>query len=422
MKRIIALLLSLLLMAACFTGCNKDEKEAPAKKQPTEEKKEEVKTEEPISFEGKTLVVYTDLNEGDAAHTAYMQQVAKFEEKTGAEVDVLSFGENLASSLDGARGAGKTIDVFKLASIDELRYEIGNTLDLTAKVEGSDVVQSIYPAYLERVRLFSDDSMSIHALPTTADLSGVWYSTEVFAAAGITAVPATVEEFEAACDALITAGYKPLAIEKGQAEVNFAVHMERMLGKQTVENLTANGGWAANTDAVAACQKLLDWADKGYVSVVDWPWAWEGIGETSAMAYGSMEDVSKYEAMISPVVLDCFSYPADKGSTATWFDCGLLCVSSSAQEPELAWEFLRFMTTGEADQAISAAGGTVPLDRNNTGSANASMTKMLGSVTELCDHSKLLADVEYDEVVLNIYTGAYADGAEAAAALDALHQ
>jgi len=408
MKKVIALLLCVVLAASCFVGCKK---KAPAPQ-----------AQEQVSFEGQKLVVYTDLTEGDAAHTAYMEQVTKFCEKTGAQVEVLCFGDQLDQARKGAIEAGKTVDVYKVASLDDFRFEVSDTLNLTPYADASDILSHVYPAYMEQIKLFSDDGTAIHGLPVTEDVTGMWYSTEAFEKAGVSA-PTTVQEFETVCEKLKSAGYSPVVLETQNAAWNFAVHMERMLGEETAKNLIDNGGWAGDTNAVAAIQNLLDWAEKEYVAVVDWPLSWEAMGKTAAMTYTGSKNFAEYEGLVDPdLTVDCFSYPADKGSNGMSFDCGAWCVSANSQVGDLAWDYLYFMTTGEADAAISAAADAIPCDRGNANGTYASAVNMLASASGKLDHSRMLGDSDLADVAMNLYTGAYADGAEAAAALDALYQ
>ena len=141
MKKVIALLLCVILAASCFAGCKKNDEPVV----------------QDVSFEGQKLVVYTDLTDGDEAHTAYMEQVSKFCEQTGAEVEVLSFGAQLDQAREGAVEAGKTVDIYKVASLSDFRFEVANTLDLTAYAEGSDILSRVYPACMDQIKLFSDD-------------------------------------------------------------------------------------------------------------------------------------------------------------------------------------------------------------------------------------------------------------------------
>jgi len=234
--------------------------------------------------------------------------------------------------------------------------------------------------------------------------------------------PTTVKEYEAVCEKLKSAGYSPVVLEKQNAALNFAVHMERVLGEKAAGELLKNGGWAANADAVAAIQMLLDWAGKDYFAVVDWPLSWEAMGTTAAMTYTGRRNFAEYEGLVDPAqTFDCFSYPAEKGGKALNFDCGAWCVSADTQVADLAWAYLLFMTTAEADAAISAAADAIPCDRGNANGAYASAVNMLAAASGKLDHSTLLGDLDLSDVALNIYLGTYADGAEAAAALDALY-
>lgn len=426
MKKLIALLLCLLMILCCFTGCKKDEEQTTEtnQEQTTEETTET--TEEPVeedSFAGKTLTVYTDLTEEAAAYTAYMEQVAKFEEANGCTVTVNHYGEDLPVVLENVLKNGTAVDVFPVSSISDLAMKASYALDLSAYAD--QLAESAYDISLQRIKSLSADGQGILAVPTTPSVYAVWYNKASFEAAGVTQTPATVEEFEAVCDKLVAAGFQPIALDGAYAANNFAVHMERALGAATVRQLVSNGGWAANADFVAACQQLIDWKGKGYFdenAPADWPFSQLSLADRTVMIFADPATLDLAEEMIgTDLQWGCFPYPGQ--SSAVQADVAALCVNAESVVPELAWEFIRFMTTGEADQAVSDAAAAIPADRNNTSETYGEMMQILAQADTACDYSNMMkGSVDLTEVIKNVYAGTYATGEEAAAAFDALYQ
>lgn len=414
MKKWLAMMLCLVMVFSFATGCSDD----------TQEDAEQIE-EETVSFEGKTLVVYTALSEGSDAYSAYMEQVAAFEEKTGAIVDVKPYGENLPDVLDNALDSGSTVDVFPVSSLTELNFHMSDALDLTSYVENSDIEEHTYDVYMDLIQARSADGASVYALPTTASVQAVWYNQDVFEQVGVTA-PKTMEEFETVCDKLVEAGYRPMALDKPDARRYFAAHMERVMGEEALLNLAANGGWTKDDKAVTACDQLIEWVNADYFdenAPVDWPFSQLGLADKVVMICTDYATLSMVEEIVGKEFnWGCFNYPQAGGSYAAKLDCGGWCINANTVEADLAWAYLRFMTTGEADKAISEAADTVPCDKTNTDSVWSDVVTMLAETDAVWDNSGFLSvSARLDDVIVGIYAGDYADGAEAAAAMDALY-
>lgn len=408
MKKWIAGLLCILMLTACMTGCKKDKKDNTA-----------TKIEE-NAYEGQTLTVYTDLTEESPEYAVYMEQVAAFETRSGATVTVNHYGENLPVVLASALEDGKTVDVFKVGTLQELSGMTKYALDLQTYAAS---FSSAYRVCMDKIKALSG-GQALYALPVDVNLTAMWYNKAAFEAAGVSA-PATVEEFEAASRKLVEAGYQPIALDSAYVLNNFAVHMERALGAQTLETLCSNGGWADNADAVAACQKLIDWVGAGYFdenAPADWPFSQLSLADRTTMIYGDMNLLTVVEEMLGQDLdWGCFAYPGN--SKTVNVDCGGLCINAESLVQDLAWAYISYMTTGEADQAISAAAGSVPNDSANTSELYAEAMDILKQAEGLCDSASVLkfAAADLTEAICGIYAGDYADGAEAAAALDALY-
>ena len=94
-----------------------------------------------------------------------------------------------------------------------------------------------------------------------------YYNTEMFADAGITAVPTTWEELDAACAKLKEAGYEPITTDDAYFGMMFQYYMERELGEDAIREMCDKGGDAWNNDQLKqALTALEDFATKGYFS------------------------------------------------------------------------------------------------------------------------------------------------------------
>ncbi|MBQ9968434.1 MAG: extracellular solute-binding protein [Oscillospiraceae bacterium] len=423
MKKWIALPLCLVLALGCFTGCDKGES---TETQSTQTEEESAETTEPaedeaqeVSLEGQSLTVYTALTEDSPAYAVYMEQVAAFEAATGATVTVDHYGENLALVLDSALSNGSTVDVFEVADLTDLQRRQSSALDLSTYAEGLDTA---YPALLEQIRILCLDRLM--GIPYGADLTAMWYNKASFEQAGVDEAPADTEAFEAVCGKLAEAGYRPIALDRAYVHANFGAHLERSIGMAALSELVQNGGWSGNEAAASALQTLIDWVGAGYFdenAPVDWPFSQLGLADRTVMIYANMSTLAIAEEMIgADLSWGCFPYPGTGSNILA--DCGALCVNAETLVPELAWEYIRFMTTGEADKAISEAAGTIPNDSSNIGGTYAEAAAILAAAEGIRDPGAAVkSGTDLTEVIENIYRGTYPTGTEAAAALDALY-
>lgn len=397
MKKWIALLLCLLLAVTCLTACDRDEAEPTeeitenTETVETEASAEEQETEETV----KTLNVYTALTEESDGYTAYMEKVAQFEEATGATVLLTHYGENLSVVLDSAIADG-SVDVFSVENLTELAMRAGDVLDLSDYAEDHEAV---YPVLMEQIKAKTG---ALYGLPTDANVTAMWYNKAAFEKAGVKDTPKSVKEFEALCEKLTEAGFRPIALDSAYVRNNFGIHMERALGADALTALVQNGGWAANKDAVAAMQQIIDWIANGYFdenAPVDWPFSQLGLADRTVMIYADENTLDIAEEMIgADIEWGCFAYPGD--SKTVLADCGALCINAVTAAPELAWEFVSFMAAEE----------------------DAAASDVLASAEGICDAAAIVkAGPDLTEVIKSLYAGTYADGAEAAAALDGLY-
>ena len=433
MKKLIALLLCLLMVLG-MVACGAEETVEEVTEETTVEATEE--TTEARPFEGQELNVWTSYAEGTPTYDAANEQIAKFEELTGAKVNVSHYGTDLGTIINTALDAGEDIDVYPLGSTIQLKAQFDHTMDLTEYVMNSDVLDRAYPIHMEIIKQQSENNDEYHAIPTVSSFSAFWYNAAAFEKAGITENPETIEEFEAVCDALVAAGYSPIALDSAYAVSTFGALVERMVGEKVVGEMTKNGGFAENEDFVAACQKIIDWKAAGYFDPSA-PGAWPasqnkiGLTEENVMVYTGMWASGEIEEMTG-AQLDwgCFKFPYDPASENGTYGAAVSCtcnvINTTCDNPDLAWEYIYFMSTGEANKAITDADVYLvddmtqePLDRF------VDAKQIMETTTEIVNYAGGLHDnadikTSIGEVVVNLFSGLYADGAAAAAAFDAL--
>ena len=414
MKKFIALTLCLLMVVSCFVGCGKKEEEAV------------------------DLVVWTGYEEGTPTYDVVNEMIAKFEEERGVNLEVVHYGRDLGTILGTALEAGERVDVFPLGSQQQLAANVKHTMDLTPYIESSDILDRAYPIHMKNIEDFGGFPGEYHAIPTVSSFNAFWYNKAAFEAAGITENPRTIEEFEAVCEALVEAGYNPIAQDAGYIVSIFGALCERMVGEQTVTDMVNNGGFAENENFVAACDKILDWVDRGFFdpnSPSEWPASQNKIGLTGedVMVYCGAWVSGEIEEMTgASLEWGNFLFPIDpdfaEGTKGASVSCTCNAINVNCENPDLAWEYMYYMSTGEVNKAITDADVYLvddmtmePLDRFVDSKV------IMENVTDDIDYSGgLIANPDIKtsvtDVIVHMFSGKFATGEDAAAAFDALLQ
>ena len=410
MKRIIALTLCLLMVVSCFVGCGKKE-------------------------EDYDLVVWTHYEEGTPTYDVAVEKIAAFEEMTGAKLKVMHYGRDLGTLLPAALDSGERVDISCVGSTIGLAAQLDHTLDLTKYVEESDVLDRSYPICIDLIKEVSENKDEYHALPTISSFNAFWYNKAAFEAAGITENPETIEEFEAVCDALVAAGYHPIALDSAYATGYFGALVERMVGTEIGTELAKNGGFSENEKFVEACQKTIEWVEKGYfdpVAPAEWPASQNKIGLTGdvVMVFTGMWAPSEVEEMTgADLEWGSFKFPYDPEGTGTYgVPVSSTCnfITNTCPNPDLAWEYLYYMNTGEVNKALTDADVYLVDDRTQEALPEFVDTKeILETTTEACHYAGGLTEnpdikTVMGDVIIKLYSGEFKTGEEAVAAFDAL--
>ena len=424
MKRLAALLLIAIMLTACCVGCGSQQETV---REPVEQ------TQEDKPYAGQELTVWTDYIVDTPVCDTVDAYVAKFEEMTGAKVNISHYGADLSTIMYTALESGEDIDVFPVGNV-MLTSKQHLTLDLTDRILNSDVTERTYPVLMDLIKTAAGDD-TIRGIPTSSSFNAFWYNKAAFEAAGIEKNPETMEEFEAACDALVAAGYTPIALDSAYAIQYFGTHMERILGQQTVGEMVRNGGFAENEAFVDACQQLIDWVNKGYFDAkapAEWPASQNKIGLTGecVMVYAGSWIPGEIEEMTgAELEWGCFKYPYAPGGNGTYgsvVSCSAQCINANTDTPDLAWEYIYYMYTGEANKAITDADVVLVDDMTMDALPTYEEAKqVMMTTTDVTNYAGGMHDnadikTSINDLVLELYAGHFATGVEAAAAFDAL--
>ncbi|GAA2034492.1 extracellular solute-binding protein [Pseudokineococcus marinus] len=161
--------------------------------------------------DGSTLTWWHNSNT-DPGKAYYEQVAADFEAAnpgTTIEISALAH-EDMLTRLDAAFQTGDTPDVYMERGGGELadHVEAGLTMDL------SDELPETIETVGSSVNGWQIDGRT-YALPFSVGVVGFWYNTDLFEQAGITEPPQTMEELDAAVQALKDAGIQPISVGAG---------------------------------------------------------------------------------------------------------------------------------------------------------------------------------------------------------------
>ena len=201
MKKKLALLLAMVMLFTSLVGCGSKQTETAETKtenetETTSHAEEATETEETVrAFEGVTLNV---LGNNSVVGECILENKDDLYEKTGIILNYEQYSnEQLSSKLAVSLAAGSTdIDIMLIRPLDEaaLFIENGWAENLSTWIaENPDElpIDEFFPVSLE---LCSDENGEVYGIPTNGENAVVFYNKTMFAEAGITELPTTIDE------------------------------------------------------------------------------------------------------------------------------------------------------------------------------------------------------------------------------------
>jgi len=411
MKKLICILLCVLMLSTMFVGCGKKEDD------------------------GITLVYWSSLYDGTPAAEVLKDLAKEFKEETGATIDIQFKGNERRQILPTALESGEKIDIFDSAGFYELRtYDPEWIMDLTPYYEESGYAEMTYPLMLKDLTENSPEG-GLPGVVKTPSMNGIWYDQAAFEKAGITEIPETFDEFEDACDKLLAVGIAPFALDEAYVSSFFGTTMQRYCGQEEVRELSMEGGWSENKDAVAAAQRLVDWVKKGYFAdgapdVFPTSQNKIALGQVAMVSCGVWVGNEIETAMGVDIDWGFTKFPIYNERVDANVDSAYssyIHVNEKCEYPDLAWQWLMKIVTGEGDQRFSDAIKNPPADKNNKPLPDfEGSVEYLSSVEVCLDTNCAVANADMKaaltDVMVKLFGGKYDSGLDAMKAMDALYK
>lgn len=384
-------------------------------------------------YSGVTLTFWSMWNSTEPQGQIIQEAADAFSEQTGATINIEWKGRDINTLIQSSLEAGENIDIFEddYSRISKIYKDY--CYDLTEMAEAAGYADQSFACFNEVATEWAGFLPCITEQP---QVGGIFYNKDIFDACGITEVPATWEDFLAACQTMVDNGYQPLALDSTYADFTFAYHLDRYLGEAGVSDLAVNGGWSDNESAVKAAQDVIDFINAGYLAdgaPDEYPSSQNKIGLTGQVAMIVCANYVCAEVNNntgSEINWGMFNYPSVEGGadpSNAYAGANSLAITSYSENPQAAFDFLMFLTSGEYDQKMADTASQIPADPSNTAPAIMDGTIEALNATEnplswnmgLNDNSDLKAAIK--DVIIQLYEGKFATGEEFTAAVDALY-
>lgn len=434
MKKLMALLLAAVMVLAMLAGCSNstggNETKAPEEsKSGTDESKAPEGGDK--QYEGVELTMWSMWSSGEPQANVVEAAAAAFEEQTGAKINIEFKGRDVNKVLAASLEAKDNIDI-----IEDDYKRIGTvynkfTYDLTDMAKAVNYDSWSY-------KCLNDQSIAwagyLNAIAEQPQVGGIFYDKDAFTKAGVTAEPKTWDEFLDVCQKLKDAGIAPIAQDAAYCDFAFYHQLVRHLGEDKITELTNNGGWSG-TAAEKAADEIIDLINKGYFvdgAPDEFPSSENkiGFGQAAMIVCANYVTAEVNNNTQTQVNWGLFNYPAVDGgadNSAAYAGANSLAITSYSENPQAAFDFIIFLTTGEWDQKMAEDAVQIPADSRNTAPAilNGTVETLLAADKPMtwCAGISSNADVKdtIKSMCTELFEGKYASDADFCTALDALY-
>lgn len=379
-KKFLSLLLGTAMVSTMLAGCGSSDTTAttaaPAASEATTQAEGAAPESAAPSTDASGGLVYWSMWEAtEPQGQAIKAAVEKFTADTGISVDLQFKGRTgIREGLQPALDAGTNIDLFD-EDIDRVNMTWGQyLLDLEDLAKSSDYEATANAGLMAACREVGGGTLK--SIPYQPNVFAFFYNQAIFDEAGVTEVPKTWAELDAACQKIKDAGYTPITCDDAYITCMFGYHMSRLVGEPKTEEIVKEGLWD-DPAVLKMAQAYEDFAKKGYFSELIasnvWPSAQlqELAAGTAAMYLnGSWLPNEVKDAAGPDFKWGCFSYPAVEGGTdgtnASNYGAQVLAINKNSQNAEAAFQLIEYITQGEFDQMMSELSVGIPADSRNT--------------------------------------------------------
>ncbi len=329
--------------------------------------------------DGGEIVYWTNWNETEAQAKVLKEAAAEFKELTGTTVNIQWMGREINKVGQPAIESGEVMDLIStnylivggaiapsglLMPIDEYVAAESSTTGI------KDFINDGNQKYIDLIVDIVGDG-KLYGLPYQPFIQTYFYSTEAFDKAGITETPETWTDFLDVCAKLKAAGYDPITVDDAYYNYLFLNHLNRLVGLEEVNRILNEEDW----DNPAILQLAKDYeelASMGYISEFassnKYPAGQQEVALGTAAMYfnGSWLPNELIGTAGADFGWGAFNYPVIEGGfgdqTITQYGCQMFGVPITAKNPEMAVEFMKFVSTGKWDQELAQRSHGIPMD------------------------------------------------------------
>ena len=424
-KKVLSVLLATAMVATLAAGCgNKNEGGSESGADGGDKK-----------YDGVELTYWSMWQNTEPQGKVLQEAVDAWSEETGATVNIEWKGRDIKNILGAALEAEEEFDLYEDDYSRISKNWIEWTADLTDLAEAAGYADNSYAVFNDQATEWAGYLPCVTEQP---QVGGIFYNQDLFDEAGVEA-PTTWAEFLDVCKALKDKGIQPMALDSAYASFFFGYHLSRYIGEEATADLAVNGGWSDNAGVAAAADSMIEFIKAGYLAdgaPDEFPNSQNkmGLSEDVAMVVCANYVTSEVNNNTGKELnWNLFNYPSVDGAaegvdqTAAYAGANSIAITKYSENQEAAFDLATYITSGDFDQKMADTAGQIPADPANTAPASQNGTvEVLKATTSplawnmgLNENGDLRASI--DEIIIKLFEGSYASGADFAAALDGLY-
>lgn len=377
-KRTMSLVLTAAVAATMLAGCGSSattETPAAGTTGTTAAAGGETKAETAPAGDAGSLVYWSMWESTEPQGQAIKEAVDAFTAETGIKVDVQFKGRTgIREGLQPALDAGTNIDMFD-EDIDRVNQTWGQYLmNLEDLAKAADYEKTANAGLISACRELGGGNLM--TIPYQPNVFAIFYNQAIFDEAGVTAVPTTWAELDAACAKIKEAGYIPITDDDAYINSLFGYHLSRLVGYERSSEIVKNGEWD-DPAILQTAKDFEDFAKKGYFSPDIASNVWPQ-GQNMELA-GGMAAMYLNGSWLPNEVKDmagddfkwgCFSYPALEGGKdgvdAANYGAQVFAINKNSKNADAAFQLICKLTKGEYDAKLAEMSNGIPADSTNT--------------------------------------------------------
>ncbi|MCK1976812.1 ABC transporter substrate-binding protein [Jeotgalicoccus huakuii] len=369
-----SLMLMIFVLVACSNDSSTDEETASG---------DGAGSESDLSAD---LQYWSSYNESEPQARVLLDAADAFmEENPGVSIEFTFNGRDNSELLPTAIQSGRDIHMYDANAVNIINRFSNSNMNLNEffeesypTTEDTPLKDYISQPMIDLARDLGEDELFY--VPMNPQAFVFMYNKSIFDEAGVNEVPQTWEEFVAAGEKIIEAGYTPLTTDPNYSTGIFGYYLSSLKGEDWVFDLVEDETYEMWSDpaVLEAAKAIEELADKGFyadnVSTVQFPQAQQEfvIDENIAMYLnGTWMPGEVQDTVSEDFEWGQFQFPTVEGgvndNTHTAYSSYGIGVNqdNTNEEAEAAFNFAVFVNTGEWDQQMVDQAKALPIDTNN---------------------------------------------------------